>query len=240
MKLVKLPAKGRVIFVGDTHGDSNVSEDIIRRYLKSDNRIVFLGDYVDRGYDSSGNVDFLLDTRAKNPKQVYLLQGNHEGYMIESYNNADFWYSLDSKEQQRFFNIFKEFPYAVSVDGIIAVHGALPNVKNLSDINKIRIGSSNWKALTWGDYSENEVFYNEGLRKSYFQGDFEKTMQRLGKKVLIRSHDPGVPVSIYDGKCVTLFSTSSVRRGGERTIAIADFSKHPKVKTIDDLIIERF
>lgn len=238
MRLVRLKAEGKVIFVGDTHGDSKVSKDIVERYLKSYNRIVFLGDYVDRGYDSRGNVDFLLDARKEHPKQIYLLQGNHEGYMTQSYSDANFWERLTWDEKNRYANIFEKFPFAVSVDGIIAVHGALPNLINLASINKMRVGADNWKAFVWGDFVNTYSGFSD-LRPEYTRTHFDRVMKRLRKKVLIRSHDPGVPVSMYDGRCITLFSTSSRRRGGEKTIAIADFDKHPKIRTIEDLLIYR-
>lgn len=239
MRLVKLQANGKIVFVGDTHGDRKVSEEIIDKYLKSDNKIVFLGDYVDRGYDSHGNVDFLLDVRAKNPKQVYLLQGNHEGYRIKSFHNADFWERLSWDEKNKYADILEALPFAVSVDGIIAVHGAIPDVENLGEIDRIKLGESRWRALTWGDY----VKVSNGsccCRPEFTEEYFERIMKRLRKKVLIRSHDPSASLSMYDGKCITLFSTSSVLRSGERTIVIADFDKHPRIRTIDDLVVHRF
>jgi metallophosphoesterase superfamily enzyme len=55
------------------------SQKIIKNYLKNGQKIVFLGDYVDRGPHSRENLDFLLEIKAKNPKDIFLLQGNHEG-----------------------------------------------------------------------------------------------------------------------------------------------------------------
>lgn len=238
MRLVRLSARGKVIFVGDTHGDKKVSEGVINDYLKPNHKIVFLGDYVDRGYDSHGNVDFLLDIREKHPKQVYLLQGNHEGYMIQDFYNSDFWERLNSEEKKKYANMLEELPFAVSVDGIIAVHGALPDIKNLGEIDRIPLGSKDWRALTWGDFVS-YVYYSE-YRPEFTREYFDKIMKKLRKQVLIRSHDPYVPLSMYDERCITLFSTSSSRRNNEKTIAIADFDKHPKIRTIDDLVIHRF
>ncbi len=58
-KLIQLES-GKVIFVGDTHGDLEATEKIVHRYLKSDNKLVFLGDYVDRGPASLENINFLI------------------------------------------------------------------------------------------------------------------------------------------------------------------------------------
>ncbi|HID09015.1 TPA: serine/threonine protein phosphatase, partial [Candidatus Micrarchaeota archaeon] len=51
-RLIRLPAEKTIVFVGDTHGDSEASEYVISRFLRPDHVIVFLGDYVDRGPDS--------------------------------------------------------------------------------------------------------------------------------------------------------------------------------------------
>ena len=62
-KLIRLPSRGRAIFVGDTHGDLDATKKVLRRYLKPSYRIVFLGDYVDRGEQSEENLQLLLETK---------------------------------------------------------------------------------------------------------------------------------------------------------------------------------
>jgi predicted phosphodiesterase len=81
-RLILLPSKGKVVFVGDTHGDLNASEEVIRRYLKKPYRIVFLGDYVDRGNYSQENIQYLLRSKLEYPEEIFLLTGNHEGFMV--------------------------------------------------------------------------------------------------------------------------------------------------------------
>jgi len=49
LRLVEIKRAKRVIFIGDTHGDLEASQKVIKDYLKEGNKIVFLGDYVDRG-----------------------------------------------------------------------------------------------------------------------------------------------------------------------------------------------
>ena len=88
MRLIKIKDAKRIIFVGDTHGDLEASQKVIKDYLKPGNKIVFLGDYVDRGPYSKENLDFLLEIKAKKPNQIYLLQGNHEGHHILKFSPA--------------------------------------------------------------------------------------------------------------------------------------------------------
>jgi len=80
-KLIRLES-GRAIFIGDTHGDLEATEKIVHKYLKPKNKLVFLGDYVDRGPASLDNINFLLRQKLEHPDSLYLLMGNHEGYAI--------------------------------------------------------------------------------------------------------------------------------------------------------------
>jgi hypothetical protein len=102
-RLIRLPAKGRAVFVGDTHGDFDATETVFRLYFKPGYTLVFLGDYVDRGEESKKNMEFLLEKKAESPDQLFLLAGNHEGYCSVPFSPADFWESLFRKNT----NIFR-------------------------------------------------------------------------------------------------------------------------------------
>jgi len=126
-KLIKIKKAKRVVFVGDTHGDLEVSQKVIKKYLKPDHKIVFLGDYVDRGPHSKENLDYLLEQKEKFSNQIYLLQGNHEGHHILEFSPADFWENLNDDEYKKYTEIVEKFPLVVIIRDIIALHGALPD-----------------------------------------------------------------------------------------------------------------
>ena len=240
-KLITLES-GKLIFVGDTHGDLEATEKIIRRYLKSDNTLVFLGDYVDRGPASLENINFLLGQKIEHPDSIYLLMGNHEGYSVVSFHPADFWEGLDAELRQRYSEVLSKLPLAVSTQsGIIALHGALPDVSGLDDIRRIELDSAEWRQITWGDWQERDGEFL-GIdtytgRPQFGQGWFEEIMSRLGKNVLIRSHQPDAPSTMYSKRCLTIFTSSAYRYYiSERTIALAELKK--VVKSTDDIEIE--
>jgi serine/threonine protein phosphatase 1 len=85
----------RIFCVGDIHGCPNTLEDLLTKkigLLKTD-KIVFLGDYIDRGPDSKGVVDLIMDLYKKD-YDVTCLLGNHEEMFIESDNDDEifaFW-----------------------------------------------------------------------------------------------------------------------------------------------------
>ena len=70
--------------VGDIHGSLTHLTRLVERVpFESEDRIVFMGDYIDRGPDSRGTVQFLLQFRKQFPRSVFL-RGNHEE-MFEDY-----------------------------------------------------------------------------------------------------------------------------------------------------------
>ena len=85
-----VPEGVRVYAIGDIHGCrkqlvsllGSVGEDAHR--FGGEVRLVFLGDYVDRGPDSAGVLDCL--TSADLPGKADFLMGNHEEAMLEVYD----------------------------------------------------------------------------------------------------------------------------------------------------------
>lgn len=233
---------GRVIFVGDTHGDFKATKIITERYLNSENKLVFLGDYVDRGADSEENLNTLLSLKREYPDNLFLLMGNHEGQQAIAFHPADFWERLSSELYERYASALSKLPLAVSTtNGIIATHGALPDIESLDDIDAIEFGDEHWHHITWGDWSDAD---GDHLGNRYFASRplfgktrFNNTMSNLGKNVLIRSHQPNASQMMYDRRCLTIFTSSAYRSAvPERTIAITDLSVG--VKTVDDLTLE--
>jgi len=225
---------GRVIFVGDTHGDFEATERIFQEYFKAGNTLVFLGDYVDRGPASRENINFLLQQKIEHPESLFLLMGNHEGYAVASFHPADFWETLDGELLQRYSEVLSKLPLAASTsNGILALHGALPDVPELANINNIKLGSTEWHQVTWGDWQEAEGGFG---RPQFGQAWFKDIMSRLGKNVLIRSHQPDATPVMYNKRCLTIFTSSAYKHYVQsRTIAVADLER--PMETVDDITI---
>ena len=78
------------IAIGDIHGNLAALADLlgkIRGEVAKGDHVVFLGDYIDRGPDSKGCVDAILDFRASTPATVVCLMGNHEDWFLETRDN---------------------------------------------------------------------------------------------------------------------------------------------------------
>ena len=75
----------RVIAIGDIHGHLDLLERLLDQ-LQPDlgrDRLVFMGDYIDRGLHPKGVVDYVLRLqRQAPPDHVICLKGNHEAMFL--------------------------------------------------------------------------------------------------------------------------------------------------------------
>ena len=237
-RLIHLPSRGKVAFVGDTHGDLDASQQVIQRYFRKPYHIVFLGDYVDRGDDSKENIQYLLRLKLEHPEEIFLLSGNHEGFMVKEFYPSNFWSSLSLRQREEYGLLFSKFPLAVTTqNGILALHAALPDLKSLEEVNQLELGNTNWDRMVWGDFVENETDYMGDLwgRPQFGRQYFDRLMERYQRQVLVRSHQPHAPLMMFNKKCITIF-TSRVYLP-VRTIAIVDLEK--EIRSGEDLVLER-
>lgn len=71
---------GRTVAIGDIHGDLDAFERLLTRLpaLDSEDTIVLLGDYVDRGPRSAEVIARVRDLATRGPAKLIALRGNHE------------------------------------------------------------------------------------------------------------------------------------------------------------------
>jgi predicted phosphodiesterase len=236
-RLIQIPSRGKVVFVGDTHGDLEASQRVAQQYLKKPYRIVFLGDYVDRGDYSEENIQYLLGLKLEHPEEIFFLAGNHEGFMVKQFHPSSFWSSISFEEREGYGLLFSKFPFAATTqNGILAVHGALPDLKSLEEIGKIELGDEDWDRIVWGDFVEEEGEFLGDLwgRPQFGRPYFERMMERYQKQVLVRSHQPHAPLRMFKKSCITIFTSHAYLP--TRTVAIADLER--EIRTSEDLILE--
>jgi predicted phosphodiesterase len=238
LRLIHLPSQGKIVFVGDTHGDLDASQRVIHQFLKKPYRIAFLGDYVDRGEYSKENIVYLLHLKREHPDEIFLLAGNHEGYMVKELSPANFWDSLSLRDREIYGLLFSKFPLAItSQNGILGLHGGLPELNSLEEMDQIEWGDSNWDKIVWGDFVESDVdiLGDWWGRPQFGRAYFGKMMDRYQKQILVRSHQPNAPLLMYKKRCITIFTSKAYLP--IRTILIADLEK--EIVTAEDIVIER-
>lgn len=87
---------GRLLCIGDVHGCAAELERLIGGVdLQPDDRLVFLGDYVDRGSASRETVGMLCELAEALPEAVFL-RGNHEEMFLD-------FMGLDGANKEAFF-----------------------------------------------------------------------------------------------------------------------------------------
>jgi serine/threonine protein phosphatase 1 len=76
----------RLFAIGDIHGCFKPLYELVVETidLKKDDRLILLGDYIDRGTESREVVDFIIDLLATG-FNITPLMGNHEAMLLESY-----------------------------------------------------------------------------------------------------------------------------------------------------------
>ena len=81
----------RTYIIGDIHGCLEMLKRLIDKidWQPEQDRLIFLGDYIDRGADSKGVVDYVLQL-LETSSHVRCLKGNHESLFLDYLNGEDY------------------------------------------------------------------------------------------------------------------------------------------------------
>lgn len=137
------PVKAPVTICGDIHGQFH---DLLELFNKGGDipqtRYIFMGDFVDRGFNSVETFQLLLCLKLKYPAHITLLRGNHEtrqittvyGFYdetIRKYGNANPWKYCTE--------VFDYLGIGAIVEGkIFCIHGGLsPEIKTIDQVRLI-------------------------------------------------------------------------------------------------------
>uniref|UniRef100_A0A7S2IKS6 Serine/threonine-protein phosphatase n=1 Tax=Haptolina brevifila TaxID=156173 RepID=A0A7S2IKS6_9EUKA len=137
------PVSSPVTICGDIHGQFHDLLELFRNGGECPHTsYIFMGDFVDRGYNSVETMTMLLLLKARYPHRITLLRGNHESRQItqvygfydecqRKYGNANPWKYVTE--------LFDWCPLAALVDGaVLCVHGGLsPDVRTIDSMRTI-------------------------------------------------------------------------------------------------------
>lgn len=82
MSNTKSEARKQIFAIGDVHGCATELESLLAHIpITRDTLVIFLGDYVDRGFNSRRVIDIVVDLRKR--CEVVALMGNHEAMFLD-------------------------------------------------------------------------------------------------------------------------------------------------------------
>jgi diadenosine tetraphosphatase ApaH/serine/threonine PP2A family protein phosphatase len=156
-----------IIVVGNTQGQVLDLFSMFRCIRDTDHppdqKFIFLGDYIDRGYSTFETFLYLAYLKIHRPTDVYLLRGNHDFREM----NATYWLYADCMITYgndmlwaEMYNLFALLPVAAVIDPrILAVPGGLspscPLISQIKWIDRFQdIGDGAIGDLTWSDPSD--------------------------------------------------------------------------------------
>lgn len=205
-KQARGPDKLRIFAIGDVHGRLDLLKEMYR-LIQAENEktppfdwvIVHLGDYTDRGPDSKGVLDFLVEAQRRNHRIVGLA-GNHDVGLIDFIETGDpaGIFALNGGRQTALsYGIDIDFRNARSVaEGHRALVAAMPPA-HLAFLRGLA------RSITFGDF----FFCHAGIRpgvelsrqdaedliwiRSQFLND-----ARLYPKVIVHGHTPATNVEM--------------------------------------------
>jgi serine/threonine protein phosphatase 1 len=141
--------------IPDLHGYSRTLKALIEEQIKpsGNDTLFFLGDYIDRGPDAKGVIDYIMSLKEEG-YNIRTLRGNHEDYLLRTYDNETVqknilgitfqnklkqeWYKYGGKETLKSFHVsdvheipgkyiswMRELEYFIMLDSFILVHAGM-------------------------------------------------------------------------------------------------------------------
>jgi diadenosine tetraphosphatase ApaH/serine/threonine PP2A family protein phosphatase len=237
VRLGTIPAGEAVYAVGDVHGRLDLLDDLLSRISRdaqrhpSDHarRLVFLGDYIDRGPESRGVVERLLDAPIPAFATTYLM-GNHEEAMLsflEGLSDGLDWLSFGGLETLLSYGVpLRRLPR--SEDDTVTLRRALAEAVPATHLDFLRRCALHYSI---GDY----LFVHAGVRPGlplesqrpadlmWIRDEFLRSRVPLPGRVVVHGHTIcDLPqnrqhrIDIDTGAFVSGRLTCLVLRGSER------------------------
>jgi predicted phosphodiesterase len=129
----KIESKYPLAVIGDIHGYTESLENFEKIiHDSSPNEIIFLGDYVDRGFEGVEVLNEIFNLLINYKDKTILIRGNHEDLNINK--EYGFYEELISKIGKEGINtitlFYSNLPISISINNIFFVHGGIPYIKS--------------------------------------------------------------------------------------------------------------
>ena len=227
--LVTMKPSGEALVIGDLHGSLEslktileTSDYVEKMHSTKDSKLIFLGDYGDRGDESAEVYIVALQLKLGFPSQVVLLRGNHEAppNLMASPHDMSNQFLIRFGENgplvyRKTLTLWSHLYNAVYVPNrFLMVHGGISsNISSLKDIADAEENSNDalLEDLLWSDPEEDvlgTVSSPRGAGELFGKAVTEDVLEKLKVKILIRGHEAsefGYKIN-HGSKILTLFS----------------------------------
>lgn len=219
--------------VGDLHGDSRTLAAILERidhenFLENPlNKLVFLGDYVDRGSDSAGVLNSVCRLKRSHPGSVVLMRGNHEAPSEFPFSSHDLPHELVdrfAREARAAYGsalaLFGQMTLATVIGtSLLLVHGGLPTERGAAENYRAAISAAQenhlksrvMEELLWNDprpIASDWERSPRGFGRHFGPSVTERWLAATKTKAVVRGHEPCKGWRLDHGnKALTLFSS---------------------------------
>ncbi len=186
--------------IPDIHGCVKTLDSLLQQIQpKKTDHLIFLGDYVDRGPDSKGLIDLIMDLE-ENGYTLTTLRGNHEEFFLDSIKaeskvKRSFFFTEKNTEKAQWFRFggrdtvksfgvkdlrnipekyidwLKKLPYYLELEDYVIVHAAL-------------------------NFNIDNPF--EDTHTMLWEKEFEVDRSKIGGRKLIHGHTPVSHEFIYE------------------------------------------
>jgi protein phosphatase len=263
--LVEIQHLDNLAIVGDLHGDSGSLDEILseldyERFLEnSANKLVFLGDYVDRGDDSVGVLYSVCHLKQTYPESVVLMRGNHEAPVEFPFSPHDLPYEVikrygESSGRELYkhlVSMFQGLTVATIVEHqLLVIHGGLPTElepnkgynESLARAQENHISSSTLAELLWNDprqinHASGWEPSERGIGRYFGTAVTIRWLQATGTRIVVRGHEPCQGFRIdHDGMVITIFSSVEPYPGCKAACLIASREELASARNASDLI----
>jgi diadenosine tetraphosphatase ApaH/serine/threonine PP2A family protein phosphatase len=233
--LLELSEVNNLVVVSDVHGDYECFSQILNEinyasYLSDPrNKLVFLGDYVDRGSNSVAVLYSVCQLKAEHPDSVIPMRGNHEAPSEFPFTSHDFPSQLADRFGEaaakpiyrKTLLFFKELIIAAIVaDRLLLVHGGLPTQELISNYRTLlstaqenHMKNSVLEEVLWNDPRPVDSVAGwensrRGIGRHFGEEITKRWLEVSGTKCIVRGHEPCPGFRIdHDGRILTLFSS---------------------------------
>jgi len=173
----------KIFIIGDIHGCLDMLKRLMDKIAWSPDkdRLIFLGDYIDRGEDPKGVVDYILGFMEQSSR-VECLKGNHEAMLLDFLTGRDrFMFIINGG-----WKTLESYGMYESEEGgsaIPAEHRAFyESLKLYIELEDYYVVHAGFKpGLALKKQTEDEMLW---IRKSFVSSDFD-----FGKKIIF-GHTP--------------------------------------------------